>query len=100
LVLYNLVISAHYADTFASYAISSFEFKNNEWIRKLVAGAVILIFTLINLWSVKGIVKIEDIMVYTKLDILVVISFILINDTQTTLPLCYRMRVMSASYLF
>ena len=77
---------ALYAYTFASYAISSFEFANNEWIRKLVAGAVIMVFTLINLWSVKGMGKIEDLMVYTKLVILVVISFILINNTQTTLP--------------
>ncbi|WP_019557279.1 APC family permease [Thiomicrorhabdus arctica] len=75
-----------YAYTFASYAISSFSFADNEWIRKLVAGAVIMVFTLINLWSVKGMGKIEDIMVYTKLVILVVISFILINHTQTTLP--------------
>lgn len=47
---------------------------------------MILTFTLINIWSVKGMGKIEDIMVYTKLVILVVISFILINNSQTTLP--------------
>jgi len=77
---------ALYAYTFASYAISSFAFADNEWIRKLVAGAIILLFTLINTWSVKGMGKIEDIMVYTKLVILVVISFVLINNSQTTLP--------------
>ena len=77
---------ALYAYTFASYAISSFDFSNNEWIRKLVAGSVILIFTLINIWSVKGMGKIEDLMVYTKLVILVVISFALINDSNTSLP--------------
>ena len=58
---------ALYAYTFASYAISSFEFSENEWARKLVAGGVILIFTLINLWSVKGLGKIEDLMIYSKL---------------------------------
>lgn len=77
---------ALYAYTFASYAISGFSFADSEWVRKLVAGAVILTFTLINIWSVKGMGKIEDIMVYTKLVILVVISFILINNSQTTLP--------------
>jgi len=77
---------ALYAYTFSSYAISSFSFADNEWIRKLVAGAVILIFTLINIGSVKGMGKIEDVMVYTKLVILVVISFVLINHSQTTLP--------------
>ncbi len=77
---------ALYAYTFASYAISGFAFADNEWIRKLVAGGIILTFTLINTWSVKGMGKIEDIMVYTKLVILVVISFVLINNSQTSIP--------------
>jgi len=77
---------ALYAYTFSSYAISGFAFADSEWVRKLVAGAVILTFTLINIWSVKGMGKIEDLMVYTKLVILVVISFVLINNSQTTIP--------------
>lgn len=78
---------ALYSYTFASYAISGFNFADSEWLRKLVAGLVILTFTLINIWSVKGMGKIEDFMVYTKLVILAVISFVLINNSQTTLPL-------------
>jgi len=77
---------ALYAYTFASYAISGFAFADSEWARKLVAGAVILVFTLINVWSVKGMGKIEDIMVYTKLLILIIISFVLINNSNTSLP--------------
>jgi amino acid transporter len=77
---------ALYSYTFASYAISSFAFADSEWIRKLVAGAVIAVFTLINVWSVKGMGKIEDLMVYTKLVILVVISFVLINNSHATIP--------------
>ena len=77
---------ALYAYTFASYAISSFEFANNELIRKAVAGAIILVFTLINVWSVKGMGKIEDLMVYTKLIILTVISFVLMSHSHTTIP--------------
>jgi len=77
---------ALYAYTFSSYAISSFSFSESELVRKLVAGAVILVFALINIWSVKGMGKIEDIMVYSKLVILAVISFVLINNSQTTLP--------------
>lgn len=77
---------ALYSYTFASYAISGFSFADSELARKAVAGAIILIFTLINLWSVKGMGKIEDIMVYTKLVILVIISFVLINNSQTTIP--------------
>jgi len=81
---------ALYAYTFSSYAISSFEFANNEWARKLVAGLVIVTFTFINVWSVKGMGKIEDLMVYSKLIILVVISFVLINNSQTTLPTLFK----------
>lgn len=77
---------ALYAYTFASYAISGFAFADSLWTRKLVAGAIIAIFTLINVWSVKGMGKVEDLMVYTKLVILVVISFVLLNNTQTTIP--------------
>ncbi|MDY0251038.1 MAG: APC family permease [Pseudomonas sp.] len=81
---------ALYAYTFASYATSSFSFSDSDLIKKLVAGAVILLFALVNIWSVKGMGKIEDIMVYTKLVILIVISFVLINNTQTTLPVLFE----------
>jgi amino acid transporter len=77
---------ALYAYTFASYAISGLAVADNEWIRKGIAGMVILVFTLVNIWSVKGMGKIEDLMVYTKLVILVVISFVLINNSQTSIP--------------
>lgn len=77
---------ALYAYTFASYAISGFNFADSEWRRKTVAGVVILVFTLINIWSVKGMGKIEDLMVYSKLVILAIISFVLINNSKTTLP--------------
>jgi amino acid transporter len=77
---------ALYAYTFSAYAISGFSFADNEWARKAVAGAVIAAFTLVNVWSVKGMGKIEDIMVYTKLIILIVISFVLITNSQTSLP--------------
>ncbi len=77
---------ALYAYTFASYAISGFAFADSEWMRKLVAGGIIGLFTLINVWSVKGMGKVEDLMVYTKLVILVVISFVLINNSTLTIP--------------
>ena len=77
---------ALYAYTFASYTISAFDFADNIWIRKSVAGAILLLFTLVNIWSVKGMGKIEDLMVYTKLVILIVISFVLINSSNTTIP--------------
>ena len=70
---------ALYAYTFSSYAISGFAFAQNIWIRKTVALAIIAVFTGINVWSVNGMGKIEDVMVYTKLIILVAISGMLIR---------------------
>lgn len=81
---------ALYAYTFAAYALSGFAFADSEWARKLIAGVVILIFALINIWSVKGMGKIEDIMVYSKLVILAIISFVLINHSQTTIPVLFQ----------
>ncbi|AWG22792.1 amino acid permease [Flavobacterium faecale] len=70
---------ALYAYTFSSYAISSTDFANNIWIRKGIAIAVIGVFTLINIWSVNGMGKIEDLMVYTKLVVLTIISVVLMQ---------------------
>lgn len=74
---------ALYAYTFSSYAISSTEFANNIWIRKGIAIGVIGIFTIINIWSVNGMGKIEDLMVYTKLVVLTIISVVLMNHGTT-----------------
>ncbi len=70
---------ALYAYTFSSYAISSTDFANNIWIRKFIAIGIIAVFTLINVWSVNGMGKIEDLMVYTKLVVLVIISVVLMQ---------------------
>ena len=76
---------ALYAYTFSSYSISGFEFADNEFIRKSVAIGIVWLFTGINLWSVRGMGKIEDVMVYTKLVILAVISAALIYYGETDL---------------
>lgn len=70
---------ALYACTFSSYALSSTDFANNIWVRKAIAISVIGLFTFINIWSVNGMGKIEDIMVYTKLVLLTIVSVVLIN---------------------
>lgn len=74
---------ALYAYTFSSYAISSTDFADNVWIRKAIAIGVIGIFTLINIWSVNGMGKIEDLMVYTKLVVLTIISVVLMQHGTT-----------------
>ncbi len=74
---------ALYAYTFSSYAISGYEFANNEIIRKIVAVSILWIFVLINIWSVKGMGRVEDVMVYIKLLILFIISISLIYFAKT-----------------
>ncbi|HHH50249.1 MAG TPA: APC family permease [Saprospiraceae bacterium] len=74
---------ALYAYTFSSYAISSTDFANNIWARKGIAIGVIGLFTFINIWSVNGMGKIEDLMVYTKLVVLTIISFVLMQHGTT-----------------
>ncbi len=76
---------ALYAYTFSSYGISGFSFADNEIIRKLVAIGIIWLFAAINLWSVKGMGEIEDVMVYTKLLILFIISVALLYFAKTDL---------------
>ncbi|MCP5481341.1 MAG: APC family permease [Spirochaetales bacterium] len=74
---------ALYAYTFSSYAISSSSFASDEWVRKGVALGILALFTLINVWSVNGMGKLEDLMVYTKLVLLTIISFILMRHGTT-----------------
>ncbi len=80
LVIFGYISTlAIYAYTFSSYAISGTDFANNLWARKFIALGILGIFTLVNVWSVNGMGKIEDIMVYTKLVILTIISVVLIQ---------------------
>jgi len=77
---------ALYAYTFASYALSSTAFAQNDLLRKAVALVVIWVFAMVNLWSVKGMGRIEDVMVYTKVIILAVISAVLLGHGRADLP--------------
>jgi len=73
---------ALYAYTFAAYVNSGLEWAEDEWMRKGLAIAVLWIFALINIWSVRGMGKIEDVLVYAKLTILAVISMMLLYRTR------------------
>ena len=70
---------ALYAFTFASYFCSQFSMLNSPITQKLVAGGIIALFAIINLVSVKGMGKIEDFMVYTKIVVLLFISGLLVG---------------------
>ncbi len=77
---------ALYAYTFSSYALSGFEWGSNDGIRKAVACGIIAMFALVNIWSVKGMGKIEDLMVYTKVGLLTIIAVVLLMHRNTSLP--------------
>jgi amino acid transporter len=70
---------ALYAFTFSSYFLSFFQFNDTEFMTEILSGAVILVFVLINVLSVNGMGKIEDILVYTKIVILLVLSGLFIG---------------------
>ena len=80
---------ALYAFTFASYFRSQMETLNTPIWHKIIAGLIISIFAIINLVSVKGMGKLEDILVYSKIVILLFISGLLTGkgDIQNLLPL-------------
>jgi amino acid transporter len=71
---------ALYAYTFATYFCSQIDFLNNYIWNKIIAGMVILLFTIINIVSVKGMGKIEDILVYSKIIILLFIAFLFFKN--------------------
>ena len=80
---------ALYAFTFSTYLASVLPLEKSIWIDRSIAGAIILLFSIINLVSVKGMGKIEDIMVYTKIVLLLIISGLLAGKGSTAnfLPL-------------
>lgn len=80
---------ALYAFTFSSYFCAAFAMDSFPWGHQLVAGLVLLFFVVVNLVSVKGMGKLEDMMVYTKIILLILISALLTwkGDVQQALPL-------------
>ena len=68
---------ALYAFTFASYATSVIPTTDYNFVMKIIAGGILLFFAVVNLISVKGMGKLEDMIVYAKLIILLVISVLL-----------------------
>ena len=76
---------ALYAYTFSSYALSSVDWGDSDAIRKAVACGIIALFALVNIWSVRGMGKIEDLMVYTKVGLLLIIAMVLLSHRSTSL---------------
>lgn len=77
---------ALYAYTFSSYALSGFDGGESDEVRKAVACGIIGVFAMVNIWSVRGMGKLEDLMVYTKLGLLLLIAVILMANSRTSIP--------------
>jgi amino acid transporter len=69
---------ALYAFTFGAYLTSALDVSHPALATKIAAVSVLALFALINLVSVRGMGKSEDLMVYTKLILLGVIAGVLI----------------------
>jgi amino acid transporter len=70
---------ALYAFTFGAYVTSAFDFQHSALATKATAAGVLVLFAIINLVSVRGMGKSEDLMVYTKLILLALIAVVLIS---------------------
>lgn len=70
---------ALYAYTFSSY-FSSMIHLELSWVKELIAFLIIAIFAILNLVSVDGMGKIEDLLVYTKIVLLLVISGLFLRN--------------------
>jgi len=81
---------ALYAYTFSSYALSVTDWADSEWARKIVSWGVIWLFALINVWSVRGMGHIEDVMVYVKVVILLTIATLLMLHPDASLPILLK----------
>lgn len=71
---------ALYAFTFSTYFSSLFPTLYSEWFYKMVSIIIIFIFATINTLSVNGMGKAEDLLVYTKVLILCLISYFYLKN--------------------
>jgi amino acid transporter len=98
---------ALYAFTFGAYMTSAFDVQHPALATKATAAGVLALFAILNLVSVRGMGKSEDLMVYTKLILLGLIAAVLIGsgDVSNMQPilvpdLSWSMLIMTASITF
>jgi len=75
---------ALYAFTFGAYLSSAFDFQHPVLAAKAMAAGVLVLFATVNLVSVRGMGKAEDVMVYTKLVLLAVLAAVLVRYGDTS----------------
>ena len=89
LVVFGYIATlALYAFTFASYLASLFPGADTRALHLAFSAAVIAAFTILNIVSVKGMGRVEDLLVYTKLVALVIVALVLFRtgDASRALP--------------
>ncbi len=98
---------ALYAFTFGAYTSSAFDVEHPALVTKAAATGVLVLFAVVNLVSVRGMGKTEDLIVYTKLVLLGLIAVVLIRfgDVSNLRPivepdLSVSMLVMTAAITF
>lgn len=98
---------ALYAFTFGAYMTSAFDVEHPALATKATAAGVLGLFAIVNLVSVRGMGKSEDLMVYTKLVLLGLITVVLIRsgDVSNMQPIVepdvsWSMLVMTAAITF
>ncbi|NOX14470.1 MAG: amino acid permease [Epsilonproteobacteria bacterium] len=74
MLLSYVIMLALYAYAFGSYGSALITGTNIDWLHKVLAAAVIILFTLINLLGAFMTGKAEDIMVFIKLGILLIFA--------------------------
>lgn len=89
LVLFGYVATlALYAFTFAAYLASAFPDQDPFALRLGLSAAVLAGFTVLNVVSVKGTGRVEDVLVYSKLVVMAVVTLVLLRngDLENALP--------------
>ncbi len=81
LVVFGYVTTlALYAFTFASYLVSLFPGVHSGVLHMLFSGGVLLLFAVLNIVSVRQMGRVEDLMVYTKLFALILVTLVLYGN--------------------
>ena len=87
LVVFGYIATlALYAFTFASYLASLFPGQDPFVLRLVLSAAVFAAFTLLNIVSVKTTGRVEDVLVYSKLLVLSVVTLVLFRSSKISDP--------------
>ena len=84
LVMSYIIMLALYAFAFGSYGAALYGYENDPWVPKILSASVIAVFVFINLLGAFLTGKAEDILVFTKVAILLLFIALGLSTTQWT----------------